>query len=89
MKRSRTKRKYSKSCKKSKKLRSRKRSRSRKDYGNIFGRRKEIPEKIEDISSSFYIKSPKGKRIKLSNAQYKRIQDWSKRELNKLRRNKK
>jgi len=89
MKRSRTKRK---SCKKSKKrsckLRSRK-SRSRKDYGNIFGRRKEIPEKIEDISSSFYIKSPKGKRIKLSNAQYKRIQDWSKRELNKLRRNKK
>lgn len=58
------------------------RRRSRKDYGNIFGRRNEIPEKFEDASSKVLFKKP-SKRLKLSNAQYKRIQDWAKKELEK------
>ena len=72
-------------CKKYKLLkRSKKtcRRRSRKDYGNIFRRKKEIPEKFEDASSIILFVKP-SKRIKLSNAQYKRIQDWTREQLRK------
>ena len=75
-------------CKKYKLSKSpKRRRRSRKDYGNIFGKRKEIPEKFEDASSLIiYDNSDKTKeRIKLSNAQYKLIQDWTKEELRRIK----
>jgi hypothetical protein len=67
--------------------------RSRRDYGNFFRRQKEYIEKSSgkpgEGSKIMYMDSPKGGRIRLSNAQYKLLQDWSNKELNKIRRSKK
>ncbi len=87
MKLSRNRKKYSKLYKKNKKSKKSRRSKNRKDSGNIFGRKKEIPEKSNgkpgNRSKIIYIDSPKRERIQLSKSQYKLIQDWSRKELGK------